>query len=40
MQNFTKIAPFSVKWFYILLQIKLGVWYEPGNIDVNKVCFA
>ena len=30
----------SVKWFYIIVEIKLGLQYEPENLNVNKVCFA
>ena len=43
MQNLLKInykAIISVKWFYIIVEIKLGFQYEPENLDVNKVCLA
>ena len=33
-------SSYSVKWFYIIVEIKLGLQYEPVNLDVNKVCFA
>ena len=26
----------SEKWFYIIVEIKLGVQYEPENLDVKK----
>ena len=29
-----------MKWFYIIVEIKLGLQYEPENLNVNKVCFA
>ena len=32
------IAGISVKWFYIIVEIKLGLRYEPENLDVSKVC--
>ena len=38
--SFHVIAVISVKWFYIIAEIKLGLQYEPENLDVNKVCFA
>ena len=34
------MAIISVKWFYTVLEIKLGLWYETENLDVNKICFA
>ena len=40
MQKKIKInSSISVKWFYIKVEIKLGLQYEPENLDVNKVCF-
>ena len=30
----------SLKWFYTIVDIKLGLQYEPENLDVNRVCFA
>ena len=35
-----KIAVISVKWFYIIAEINLGLHYEVENLDVYKVCFA
>ena len=35
-----QIAVISVKWFYKIVEIKLGLHYEPENLDVTKVCFA
>ena len=26
--------------FYIIVEIKLGLQYEPEDLDANKVCFA
>ena len=26
----------SVKWFYMTVEIKLGLQYKPENLDVNK----
>ena len=34
------MAVISVKWFYKIPEIKLGLQYEPGNLDVNKFYFA
>ena len=36
-------SSYSVKWFYTIdtiVEKKLGLQYEPGNLDVNKVCLA
>ena len=33
------MAVISVKWVYIIVDIKLGLQYEPENADVYKVCF-
>ena len=30
----------SVKWFYITSRNKIGLQYEPDNLDLNKFCFA
>ena len=35
-----KIAVISVKWFYIIAEVNLGLHYEVENLDVYKVCFA
>ena len=35
-----KTAVVSVKWFYIIAELKTGLQYEPENLDVNKVCFT
>ena len=32
----TQIAVISVKWFYIIVAIKLGLQSEPEILDVNK----
>ena len=34
------MAVILVKWFYVIVEVKLGLHYEPENLDVNKVCFA
>ena len=34
-----QIAVISVKWFDKIVEIKLGLHYEPENLDVTKVCF-
>ena len=34
------MAVISVKWFYIIVEMKLVLQYEPENLDVNKACFA
>ena len=34
------MAVISVKWFYIIVEIKQGLQYEPENLDVKKVCFS
>ena len=26
--------------FYIIVEIKLGLQFEPEDLDANKVCFA
>ena len=28
------------KMFFIIAEIKLGLQYEPENLDVIKICFA
>ena len=30
----------SVKWFYIKVETKLRLQYEPENLDVNMTCSA
>ena len=41
-QNLTtkKIEFISVKWFYMIAEIKLGLHNEPDSLDVSKVRFA
>ena len=29
-----------MKWFYIIVEIKRELQYEPDNLDLNKACFA
>ena len=33
-------AVISVKYFYIIVEIRLSLQYEPGSLEVNKVCFV
>ena len=34
---YKQIAVISVKWFHMMVEVKLGLQYKPENLDVNKV---